>query len=245
MFNNRDLRVLSGLTLFFDFAGRYLILSCFGLLLKSSLILFAATLMVSVAFWYSLTCFFPVDLIWYSLIFVSGLFLSSNRFNLAKPGNFGPFRCKTGQGIKRFPKYSPIWPISCSDCALKTASVSHSELWSTICPLAWIFGFLAVDVSSTADDVSMLTSPVGSFGTVVTSSCWRHQSDVAVRRGDMCRAQAGWGDVEAMWQGEVALLLCEGRAVFPVHRTTFGTEVVSVRGGPMQWEAATCPGVRR
>lgn len=30
-----------------------------------------------------------------------------------------------------------------------------------------------------------------------------------------------------------------------MRRTAFGTEVVSVRGGPMQWEAATCPGVRR
>lgn len=91
--------------------------------------------MVSAAFWYSLTCFLSVNLIWYSLISVSGLCLSSNRFNLAKSGNFGPFRCKTGQGIKIFPKYSPIWPISCSDERLalranrasKTASVSHSE----------------------------------------------------------------------------------------------------------------------
>ncbi len=63
--------------------------------------------------------------------------------------------------------------------------------------------------------------------------------------GDVGWAQDGRGDVEATWEGEVALLLREGRAVLPGHRTAFGTEVVSVRGGPMQWEAATCPGVRR
>ena len=169
MCNNHDLRILSGLAPFFDFVGRYLIFSCFGPLLRSSLILFAATLMVSAACWYSLTCFFPVDLIWYSLIFVSGPLLSLNRINLAKLGNFGLFRRKTGQGIKRFPKDSPKRPISRSDAQLalcanrasKTASVSYSgapKCDFSSCVNFWFLGcWRQHDVSSTADDVSLLT----------------------------------------------------------------------------------------
>ena len=118
-----------------------------------------------------MTCFFPVDLILYSLIFVAGPFLSLNRINLAKSGDFGLFRRKTGQGIKRFPKYSPKRPIPRIDVPLiahqKLTLFLVLELRNAIFLPARIFGFLAADVSSTADDVSLLMSAVGP-GTDVT-----------------------------------------------------------------------------
>lgn len=63
--------------------------------------------------------------------------------------------------------------------------------------------------------------------------------------GDMGQAQAGRGEVEPTWRDDAAFLSCEGKGSFRVHRTAFGTEAVSVRAGPMQWEGASCPCVQR
>lgn len=126
---------------------------------RYSLIHFAATLMVSVVDWYSLTRLIPADLIWYTLNSVNDLLLSSNRILWHAWAIFGLFRRAVGSATRRFLEDSSKRPISrCIGNCLCFL------IWSSEMRLFFLreafSAFLAADVSM-ASAVRRMTSTVG------------------------------------------------------------------------------------